>query len=62
VSRSEPTPTVWLVELAPLSEGVLVAQAVAAVLEVKEQPDRSLTDALVCFLRAKRALLTSSRS
>jgi predicted ATPase/DNA-binding SARP family transcriptional activator/DNA-binding CsgD family transcriptional regulator len=48
---------VWLVELAPLSEGVLVAQAVAAALGVQEQPDRSLTDALVDFLRAKRALL-----
>jgi len=48
---------VWLVELAPLSEGALVAQAVATVLGVQEQPDRSLTDALVDFLRAKRALL-----
>jgi predicted ATPase/DNA-binding SARP family transcriptional activator/DNA-binding CsgD family transcriptional regulator len=48
---------VWLVELAPLSEGALVAQAVAAALGVQEQPDRSLTDALVAFLRAERALL-----
>ena len=48
---------VWLVELAPLSEGMLVAQAVAATLGVQEQPERSLTDALVNFLRAKRALL-----
>jgi predicted ATPase/DNA-binding SARP family transcriptional activator/DNA-binding CsgD family transcriptional regulator len=48
---------VWLVELAPLSEGALVAQALASVLGVQEQPDRSLTDALVDFLGAKRALL-----
>jgi predicted ATPase/DNA-binding SARP family transcriptional activator/DNA-binding CsgD family transcriptional regulator len=48
---------VWLVELAPLSEGALVAQALASVLGVQEQPDRSLTDALVDFMRAKRALL-----
>jgi predicted ATPase/DNA-binding SARP family transcriptional activator/DNA-binding CsgD family transcriptional regulator len=48
---------VWLVELAPLSEGALVAHEVASVLGVKEQPDGSLTDALVDFLRAKRALL-----
>src|SRR5918995_914072 len=48
---------VWLVELAPLSEGARVAQAVASVLGVKEQPERSLTDALVDFLRVKRALL-----
>jgi predicted ATPase/DNA-binding SARP family transcriptional activator/DNA-binding CsgD family transcriptional regulator len=48
---------VWLVELAPLSEEALVAHAVAAALGVKEQPDASLTDALVDFLQAKRALL-----
>ncbi len=48
---------VWLVELAPLSEGALVAQAVAAALGVQEQPDRSITEALVDFLRARRALL-----
>ena len=48
---------VWLVELAPLSEGALVAQAVAAALGVQEQPERSLTDTLVDFLRTKRALL-----
>jgi predicted ATPase len=48
---------VWFVELAPLSEGALVAQAVAAALGVQEQPERSLTDTLVDFLRTKRALL-----
>jgi predicted ATPase/DNA-binding SARP family transcriptional activator/DNA-binding CsgD family transcriptional regulator len=48
---------VWLVELAPLSEGALVAQAVAAALGVQEQPDRSLTDTLVNHLRSKRTLL-----
>jgi predicted ATPase/DNA-binding SARP family transcriptional activator/DNA-binding CsgD family transcriptional regulator len=48
---------VWLVELAPLSEGALVAHAVASVLGVQEQPDRSLTDTLVNFVRDKRALL-----
>ncbi|HSK82880.1 MAG TPA: BTAD domain-containing putative transcriptional regulator [Rubrobacter sp.] len=48
---------VWFVELAPLSEGALVAQAVATVLGVQEQSDRSLTDTLVNFLRPKRVLL-----
>ena len=48
---------VWLVELAPLSEGTLVAHALASILGVKEQPDRSLTDALVDFLGDKRMLL-----
>lgn len=54
----EPHPDgVWLVELAALPEGVLVAQAVAAALGVQEQPDRSPTDTLVNYLRAKRVLL-----
>ena len=48
---------VWLVELAPLSEGDLVAHAVASVLGVQEQPERSLTDTLVDYLRDKRVLL-----
>src|SRR5829696_5005823 len=38
---------VWLVELAPLTEGGLVAQEVARALGVQERPDRPLTDALV---------------
>jgi predicted ATPase/DNA-binding SARP family transcriptional activator len=48
---------VWLVELAPLSEGALVPQALAAALGVQEQPERSLTDTLVDFMRKKKALL-----
>ena len=48
---------VWFVELASLSEGALVAHAVASILGVQEQSGRSLTDTLVDFLRAKRALL-----
>jgi predicted ATPase/DNA-binding CsgD family transcriptional regulator len=48
---------VWLVELAGLSEGDLVPQAVAAALEVKEQPSRPLTDTLVDYLRDKVMLL-----
>ena len=48
---------VWLVELASLSEGALVAQAVATALGVQEQPESPLTDTLAEFLRAKRALL-----
>jgi tetratricopeptide (TPR) repeat protein len=48
---------VWLMELAGLSEGGLVPQALAATLEVQEQADRSLTDTLVDFLREKKVLL-----
>ena len=48
---------VWLVELAPLSEGTLVPQAVAAALGVKERPSQPLTVTLGEFLRAKQTLL-----
>ena len=48
---------VWLVELASLSEGALVPQAVANSVGVPEQPGRALTDTLVDALREKRLLL-----
>jgi non-specific serine/threonine protein kinase len=48
---------VWLVELAPLTEGALVPQAVAKAVNAPEQPGRSLTEALVDALREKRLLL-----
>ncbi|HEX5915697.1 MAG TPA: BTAD domain-containing putative transcriptional regulator, partial [Rubrobacter sp.] len=48
---------VWLVELAPFTEGVLVPQTVAEALSVTEQPGRSLADALVDALRGKKLLL-----
>src|SRR5215217_3039898 len=48
---------VWLAELAGLSEGDLVPQAVAAALGVKERPDQPLPVTLVEFLRAKQTLL-----
>jgi DNA-binding SARP family transcriptional activator len=49
---------VWLVELAGLSEEILVPQAVAGALEVPEQSDRTLTDSLVESLRGREMLLT----
>jgi DNA-binding SARP family transcriptional activator len=48
---------VWLVELAGLSEGELVPQAVAGALAVRESPGQPLTDTLVDTLRAKEMLL-----
>jgi predicted ATPase/DNA-binding SARP family transcriptional activator/DNA-binding CsgD family transcriptional regulator len=48
---------VWLAELAGLSEGDLVPQAVAAALGVKERPGQPLTVTLGEFLRAKQTLL-----
>jgi non-specific serine/threonine protein kinase len=48
---------VWLVELASLSEGALVTQAVAAALGVREQPGRPLLDTLLNAMRDKQMLL-----
>jgi predicted ATPase/DNA-binding SARP family transcriptional activator/DNA-binding CsgD family transcriptional regulator len=48
---------VWLVELAPVSEGTLVPQVVANALRVREVPGRSVTDTLVGDLRTKQMLL-----
>jgi predicted ATPase/DNA-binding SARP family transcriptional activator/DNA-binding CsgD family transcriptional regulator len=48
---------VWLVELAPLSEGALVPQAVAQALGVRERPGEPLTDTLAEVLRTEQTLL-----
>jgi predicted ATPase/DNA-binding SARP family transcriptional activator/DNA-binding CsgD family transcriptional regulator len=48
---------VWLVELAPITDGGLVAQEVARALGVQERPDQPLTDALVDALSDKELLL-----
>jgi predicted ATPase/DNA-binding CsgD family transcriptional regulator len=48
---------VWVVELAVLTDSALVPQAVATVLEVREEADRPLTASLASALRAKRLLL-----
>jgi predicted ATPase/DNA-binding SARP family transcriptional activator/DNA-binding CsgD family transcriptional regulator len=47
----------WLVELAPLSEGALVPQAVAEALGVREQPNRPLISTLVNVLGEQKVLL-----
>ena len=48
---------VWLVELAPLADPSLVAQAVGSTLGVREQPGRSLTEMLSGYLGSKKVLL-----
>jgi predicted ATPase/DNA-binding SARP family transcriptional activator/DNA-binding CsgD family transcriptional regulator len=48
---------VWLVRLAPLSDGALVPQTVARALSVPERPGQAHTDTLVDVLRTKGALL-----
>jgi predicted ATPase/DNA-binding SARP family transcriptional activator len=48
---------VWLVELAALADAALVPQAVAAVLGVREEPQRSLTVTLADALQSRSLLL-----
>ena len=48
---------VWWVELAPISDPELVAQEVARVLTIKEQPGRSMTETLARDLAATEMLL-----
>ncbi len=48
---------VWLVELAPLNDERLVAQAVASVVGVKEEAGRPVLEALVKYVADQRMLL-----
>ncbi len=48
---------IWLVELAPLSDSALVAQAVAAALGVREEPGVALSTTLTNFVQRKNLLL-----
>ena len=48
---------VWLVEMAALSDPALVAQTVAAVLGVREQPGRTVTESLAEYLKPRTLLL-----
>lgn len=48
---------VWLAELAPLSDPAQVANQVAEVLQVQQQPGQSLAQALATWLRSRSFLL-----
>ena len=48
---------VWFIDLAPLSDPLLLPQAVAATLEARRQPDRPVLNVLIDQLRDKRLLL-----
>ncbi|MBS1723251.1 MAG: tetratricopeptide repeat protein [Armatimonadetes bacterium] len=48
---------VWVVELAPVADGRLLAQATASVLGLTEEPGVPFEDALVRYLRSKAALV-----
>jgi predicted ATPase/DNA-binding SARP family transcriptional activator/DNA-binding CsgD family transcriptional regulator len=48
---------VWLVELAPLSEGALIPKALAEAVGTQEQPGRQITEVLVESMRTKEQLL-----
>jgi len=47
----------WFVELAPLADAGLVAQTVATVLGLKEEPGKSIGQTLIQYLMDKRLLL-----
>jgi len=47
----------WLVELGSITEGTLVAQAVASAIGLRDEPGRQLTESLVESLRTQRTLL-----
>jgi predicted ATPase/class 3 adenylate cyclase len=48
---------IWLVELAPLSDPSLVIRAVAVVLGVQEDQQRSILQALIAYLHNRKTLL-----
>ncbi|HTP98960.1 MAG TPA: tetratricopeptide repeat protein [Casimicrobiaceae bacterium] len=48
---------VWLIELAPVSDGALVPQAVATVLGVKEEAGRPVAEALSRFVADRQLML-----
>jgi predicted ATPase/DNA-binding SARP family transcriptional activator len=48
---------VWLVELAALSDPAFVPQAIASVLDLREQPTRPLQDVFLDFLKQRELLL-----
>lgn len=48
---------VWLVELAPLSDPVLVPQAIATTVGVQEQAGRPILDLLIDYLKPRQLLL-----
>ncbi len=48
---------VWFVELAGLSEGASVARSVASTIGLREQPNRTMLEVLVQYLRSRRLLL-----
>ena len=48
---------VWLIELAALSDPTLIPQAIASVLDLREQATRSVQDVLGDFLKSREILL-----
>ena len=48
---------VWLIDLAPLSDLLLVPQAVAATLEARREPERPVLNVLIDHMRDRRLLL-----
>jgi len=48
---------VWLVELAPLSDPVLIIQTIASIFGLRENPGSTLADLVMAYFRGKQLLL-----
>ena len=48
---------VWIVQLAPLTDEALIPQSVAAVLDIREQPDQQMLGTLLDHLKSRKTLL-----
>jgi predicted ATPase len=48
---------VWIIQLAALSDEALIPQTVAAVLDIREQPDQQMLGTLLDFLKSRTSLL-----
>jgi predicted ATPase/class 3 adenylate cyclase len=51
------TDGVWLVEFATIDDALVVPETVAAALDLRQEPERSLTATLTAYLRTRRLLL-----
>ena len=48
---------VWFVDLAPVADPVLIANAIGRVFKVQHAPNQSMLETLTCFLQTKEALI-----
>jgi len=52
----------WLIELAPLNDGKLIAQTIGDTFRLKEEPHQTIDDQLIDYLHSKKLLLVLDNS